>query len=130
MGAAAALLLALEIVVAVSALVGGALLAARPDGSWLDADPAALDGTPFRDWRWPGVLLFVLVGCTFAALAVSDVRGVPGAVEAAIAAGMGLIAFELVELAWLGPHVLQALVSAMGVLIVALATRLTRRRRP
>ena len=46
-------------------LAGGALLMAAPAGSLLHADPAALAGSPFRDWRMPGALLAGLVGGGF-----------------------------------------------------------------
>ena len=51
------MLVALELVTGVTGLVGGALLAAAPDGLLLRADPATLAGSPFSDWRVPGVLL-------------------------------------------------------------------------
>jgi hypothetical protein len=41
------------------------LLAAAPDGSLLRADLAVLAGTPFSDWRVPGVRLAGLVGGGF-----------------------------------------------------------------
>jgi len=50
------------LVTGAAALVGGLLLAAAPDGSLLSADPAVLAGSPFADYRWPGVLLATLVG--------------------------------------------------------------------
>jgi hypothetical protein len=49
----------------VAALIGGVLLAAAPDGSLLSADVAALEGSPFTDWRLPGLLLGGLVGGGF-----------------------------------------------------------------
>jgi hypothetical protein len=55
-------LVTLELVTGAAALAGGVLLAAAPDGSLLRADPAVLGGTPFSDWRVPGVLLAGLVG--------------------------------------------------------------------
>src|SRR6266516_865611 len=58
-------LAALEFVTGAAGVVGGVLLAAAPDGSLLRADPGALAGTPFGDWRVPGVLLAVLVGGGF-----------------------------------------------------------------
>ncbi len=56
-GVARRALVALELVTGVTGLVGGVLLMAAPDGSLLRADPATLAGSPFSDWRVPGVLL-------------------------------------------------------------------------
>lgn len=50
-------LVALEYFTGVTALVGGVMLVARPDGSLLQAKVSALGGSPFSDWRLPGVLL-------------------------------------------------------------------------
>jgi hypothetical protein len=58
-------LLALELVTGIAGLAGGVLLAVAPDGSLLRADPATLAGSPFSDWRVPGVLLAGLVGGGF-----------------------------------------------------------------
>jgi hypothetical protein len=55
----------IELVTGVAGLAGGLLLALAPDGSLLHADPGVLAGTPFTDWRWPGVLLAILVGGVF-----------------------------------------------------------------
>ena len=63
--AAHRLLVALELMTAVAGITGGVLLIAAPDGSLLHAGMSALHGTPFSDWRVPGVLLLVLVGGGF-----------------------------------------------------------------
>lgn len=44
---------------AVFAVVGGVLLMVAPDGSLLQAAPAALAHSPFSTWRVPGLLLLV-----------------------------------------------------------------------
>lgn len=56
-GVARRALVTLELMTGAAGLAGGVLLAASPDGSLLRADPAVLAGTPFSDWRVPGVLL-------------------------------------------------------------------------
>jgi hypothetical protein len=47
-------LVALELLTGVAALIGGALLAAVPDGSLLHADPDELARSPFSDWLMRG----------------------------------------------------------------------------
>lgn len=55
----------LELFTGVTGLVGGLLLIAQRDGSLLQADRSALTGSPFVDWRAPGILLAGLVGGGF-----------------------------------------------------------------
>jgi hypothetical protein len=80
-------LVALELVTGAAGLAGGVLLAASPGGSLLRADPAVLAGTPFSDWRVPGVLLVGLVGGGF--LLARWWRGHRYARELSMAAGEG-----------------------------------------
>jgi hypothetical protein len=59
------LLIGLELFTGVAGLIGGLLLVARPDGSLLSAKVSALAGSPFSNWRVPGVFLATLVGGGF-----------------------------------------------------------------
>ena len=122
-GVARRALVALELVTGVTGLVGGVLLAAAPDGSLLRADPATLAGTPFGDWRVPGVLLAGLVGGGFLLAGWWQWRGHRYARELSMAAGVGLVCFEAAELAWLGFQPLEAVFAVVGATIVALAWR-------
>jgi hypothetical protein len=117
-------LVALELVTGVTGLVGGVLLAAAPDGSLLRADPATLAGSPFSDWRVPGVLLAGLVGGGFLAAGWWQWRGHRYARELSMIAGAGLVCFEAAELAWLGFQPLEAVFAVVGVTIVLLAWRM------
>ena len=110
----------------VAGLVGGVLLAAAPDGSLLRADPATLAGSPFSDWRVPGVLLAGLVGGGFLLAGWWQWRGHRYARGLSIAAGAGLVCFEAAELAWLGFQPLEAVFAVVGVTIVVLAWRTPR----
>lgn len=78
-----------ELVTGTAGLAGGALLAAVPDGSLLRADPTVLAGTPFSDWRLPGVLLAGLVGGGFLLAGWWQWRGHRYARELSMAAGRG-----------------------------------------
>ncbi len=86
-GVARRALVALELVTGVTGLVGGVLLAAAPDGSSLRADPATLAGSPFSDWRVPGVLLAGLVGGGFLLAGWWQWRGHRYARELSVIAG-------------------------------------------
>ena len=62
----------LELAAGVLAVAGGVLLVAAPDGSLLQLDAAMLGGSPFGDWRLPGILLADLVGGGFLAAGMWD----------------------------------------------------------
>ena len=117
-------LVTLELVTGVTGLAGGVLLAAAPDGSLLRADPATLAGTPFSDWRVPGVLLAGLVGGGFLLAGWWQWRGHRHARELSMAAGAGLVCFEAAELAWLGFQPLEAVFAVVGLAVTWLAWRL------
>ena len=110
----------LEWFIAVTAMAGGILLAIRPDGSLMDAQLSALSGSPFADWRLPGLLLLALVGGGFALAATSSTVGAPWAAWLAVFAGAGLVVFEAVELLWIGPQWLQALIATVGIAVSVL----------
>jgi hypothetical protein len=116
-------LLALEIVTAVAAVLGGALLVIVPSGGLLHAEPAALSNGPFTSWRLPGALLMTLVGGGFAVAAAALVRHWPHAAWLSVAAGFGLIVFEGFEVAWLGYQTLEAVFAVIGAMVVLLAAR-------
>jgi hypothetical protein len=116
-------LVALELVTGATGLAGGVMLAVAPDGSLLRADPAELAGSPFGDWRVPGVLLTGLVGGGFLLAGWWQWRGYRHARELSMAAGAGLVCFEAAELAWLGFQPLEAVFAAAGAIIVVLAWR-------
>jgi len=116
----------LELVTGAAGLAGGVLLAAAPDGSLLRADLAVLAGTPFSDWRVPGVLLAGLVGGGFLLAGWWQWRGGRHARELSMAAGAGLVCFEAAELAWIGFQPLEAVFAAVGVIVLGLAWHLPR----
>jgi len=121
MGICRRLRLVLEYFTGVSALVGGVLLAGRPDGTLLRADASALASSPFDDWRVPGLLLATLVGCGFVVTAECQRRRWPHERDLAVVAGTGLIVFELAELAWIGFQPLEAVFVVVGATIAGLA---------
>lgn len=127
-------LVGLELVTGTAGLAGGILLAIAPDGSLLRADPAVLAGSPFADWRVPGVLLAVLVGGGFLPAGGWQWRNGWHARELSLLAGAGLIAFEASELAWIGFQPLEAVFAVAGLSVAGLAWRMNgtpgRRRLP
>jgi hypothetical protein len=121
-------LVGVELATGVMALVGGALLAAEPDGSLLQADISALASSPFSDYRLPGLLLAAFVGGGFVGTALWQARGGALARELSVVAGAGIVVFEGAELVWLGFQPLEAVFAAVGVTVLALAWGLPRHR--
>jgi hypothetical protein len=115
---------AIELITGAAGLAGGMLLVIRPDGSLLHADPNVLTGTPFNDWRLPGVLLAALVGGGFLLAGWWTLRHRRYARELSFFAGMGLIAFEAAEMTWLGFQPLEAVFAVVGVVTIILAWRM------
>jgi hypothetical protein len=104
-----------------TAVVGGSLLVVRPDGSLLRIERSALAGTPFRDWRLPGLLLGVLVGGGGLGAAGWTASRAPFDRQLAMVYGAGLVGFEIAEWVWIGPHPLEVVFGAVGLAIVGLA---------
>lgn len=115
------ILAGLELFTGATALVGGVLLAVAPDGSLLNAEPAVLAGSPFPDYRWPGILLATLVGGGYLFTGVWQARSGFGARGLSVVAGVGLVAFEATELLWLGFQPLEAVLAVVGAVVAALA---------
>ncbi|WP_130177206.1 hypothetical protein [Cryobacterium sp. SO1] len=117
-------LITLQSVTSATALGGGLLLMLAPDGSLLTADPAALDGTGFGDWLLPGAALALFVGLGFAVTAVWQWRRGPYARYLSLAAGIGLVLFEIVQFSLIGFQPLQAVFGIVGAVTAVLAWRL------
>ena len=116
-------LVCMEYFTGVTALAGGIMLVARPDGSLLGARVSVLVGSPFGNWRAPGILLAALVGGGFLLTAEWQRRRLPHARALSIFAGVGLIAFEAAELAWIGFQPLEAVFGIVGAAVAVLAVR-------
>ena len=117
------LLLGIELATGGSALLCGALIALRPDGSLLGLPVSVLEHGPFSDWRLPGLLLGGFVGLGYLTAGVWEWARLPRSRELSVLAGGGLVVFEAVEWAWLGFHPLQAIFMGVGGAVVALAVR-------
>jgi len=115
------ILVSLELATGAMALVGGGLLLVAPDGSLLQADPAALAGSPFSDYRWPGALLAFFVGGGYLFTGVWQARSGPAARVVSVVAGVGLVVFEASELLWLGFQPLEAVFALVGATVAAVA---------
>lgn len=116
--------IALQIVVATAAIVGGVGMLADnaiglPD-SWLAA-------TPFPTWRWPAVLLLSTVAVPASAAVIGEWRREAWAPLASTLAGVSLVLWIVVQVVVIRKfHVLQPVFGAAGVAILLLSARLHR----
>lgn len=84
-----------------------------------------LDGSPFRDYRVPSLVLGFGVGGTSAASTVIAWRGCENAGSAAMIAGSVLTGWIIVQVRIIGPRsFLQPLMGGVGISMVTLGTRL------
>lgn len=121
------ILIALELFTGLTALAGGVLLMARPDGSLLQVTSSALAAlarnSPFPDFLLPGLALAVIVGGGMLGAAALLFERRPYALETAMAAGGALVIFEIFEFATIGFMPLQVFEAGVGLFVLALAAR-------
>ena len=109
----------------VTALIGGAALVIRPDGSLLGMGTDMLATSVFRDFRWPGILLFTVfgIGGSIALFAVRRDERYAG--RLAMTIGAGQVIWIMVQLVMIDkPSFLQPTLLAIGAAIAGLAARL------
>jgi hypothetical protein len=114
-------LIAIEIFNGLSALAGGVVLMARPDGAILSMPTSYLAGSPFPDYLIPGMLLTVFVGGGMLAAAVLLYRRRPYAPESAMITGAALVIFEIVEFSIIGFNPMQVLYGGLGAVVLGFA---------
>ena len=111
------ILIGLELFTGIAAAVGGLLLVVDPDGSLLRAKMSALRDSPFSDWRIPGALLAILVGGGLLVTAACHLLRWRHASALSVFAGVGLVTFEAVELAWLSFQPLEVVFAVVGMVV-------------
>ena len=116
-------LIGLQLTTGTAAVLSGAVLAARPDGSFLHAGPRVLERTPFRDWRVPGLLLAAGCGGGYLAAGSLQVLRHPAAPLVSAAAGAALVGLEAWETAVIEFQPLEVFYAAVGGAVTALAIR-------
>jgi hypothetical protein len=89
----------LLVFLSLGALAGGIALAARPDGSVMQFETKILEGSPFADFFYPGLILGGLFGVGSLVVAALGLRRVRVAPFLSFALGCGLMIWIVVELA-------------------------------
>jgi hypothetical protein len=95
-------LVTLEVVLGLTALEGGWVLARHPDGSSFHLPPSLLAGTPFQDYAWPGVLLFVSNGLLPIAVALLTTLKRPWGRWIHLLPGIFFLGWMAAQLAFIG----------------------------
>ena len=110
-------LVGLLVLQGIGGIGGGASLAAKPDGGILKMPLSYLDGSPFADYRVPGLVLLCVLGIFPLVVAFGLQSRRRWAWFGAFAVGCGLMIFELVEVSVIGYNVQQPIWGTIGVLI-------------
>jgi menaquinone-dependent protoporphyrinogen oxidase len=118
------LALSLCVVSAVSALFGGAVFIARPDGSILGMPVSVLEHSPFHDFLVPGLVLFTVIGLGSTWAAWLQARRAGYADFASLLAGLALAGWIVVESIMLRSFVsLQIAYLVLGLAMVGVSVR-------
>jgi hypothetical protein len=116
-GIARGALMALDAFLGLTAVAGGVALLT----GWISPSVDLLRGSPFSSYLIPGLVLLVVVGGSGLVATLAVLRQSAWGPLASTVAGLMILGFEAVELTIIGPHWLQAVYVAVGLLIIALA---------
>ena len=123
------LLIVLHAVLGVAAVGAGQGFVRDPSGTALGMTTEWLAGSPFPDFRVPGLFLTFVIGGANLLAAVVLWRRHPGSPLASLATGLLLVAWVAIQTAIIGfRHWSQSIWWVTFVLITVLATRLVRQR--
>jgi hypothetical protein len=98
---AAKVVIGLEVILAVGALAGGAMLFFYPDGSALGMPLSLLEHAGFKSFRIPGLVLFFVNGVFPLVSAIATLRRLPWAARSVMAVGVLLVGWITVQVALL-----------------------------
>jgi hypothetical protein len=118
-----------ELFVGVGAAFGGGALVAAPSGAFLGIPLEFLEGTPFRSYRIPGIVLFLVVGGGNLGAGVLSLRNHRLAAVASLSAGVALSGWIVTQMILIGyRHPIQVFYLGCGLLTAILALLLKQTR--
>jgi hypothetical protein len=111
----------LQAFIGLGAVICGALLVVAPDGRLLRMPLEMLEGSPFRSFLIPGLILFLVNGVGNAVSAILCFRRNRIAGFTGMVFGFGLIIWIFVQVSMIGGgHWLQYLYFGLGILLLVL----------
>lgn len=118
----------LEVLLAIGALAGGAILFLSPDGSAFGMPLSLLEHAGFRSFRIPGLILLVVNGLFPLVSAVAILRRLPWAAHSVMAVGVLLVGWISIQVALLQSFdaPLHGTYLLLGLVIAALGLALRR----
>ena len=121
------LLILLQAFLAISAMPAGLMLMWAPDGHLIQLPLAVLTNAPFKDFFWPGAVLFTVLGLGHAVGLVLTWRRAPLAARAALVLGAGTVIWIVVQVIMTEPLFwIQGLIGGLGLVEVLAAVRMGR----
>jgi hypothetical protein len=111
--------------IAVTATLSGLLMISKPDGSILNLPLGLLEGTPFKNFLLPGILLTVLAGGTNLLAVFYNMQRHPNRYNWALAGGIMISGWIIVQMIILhAAHWLHFVYLGIGLLIILIAYQL------
>ena len=111
--------------IAVTSTLSGLLMISKPDGGILNLQLSLLDGTPFKDFLIPGILLTTIVGGVNLLALFYNMQRHANRYNWAMAGGIMISGWIIVQMILIhAAHWLHFLYLGIGVLIILLAYQL------
>ncbi len=111
--------------IAVTSTLSGLLMVSKPDGGILNLQLSLLDGTPFKDFLIPGILLTTIVGGVNLLALFYNMQRHANRYNWAMAGGIMISGWIIVQMILIhAAHWLHFLYLGIGVLIILLAYQL------
>jgi hypothetical protein len=105
----------LQIFVGLSAIISGFLMIAFPDGSLMNLPLSLLHGSPFTDFLFPGIILFLVIGLGHAIAFIMNIKKYKYHETANSIMGIGLMIWIFIQVSLIGGgHWLQYLYFGIG----------------
>jgi hypothetical protein len=111
--------------IAVTSTLSGLLMISSPDGSILNLPLSLLNGTPFKNFLIPGILLTVIVGSVNLVAVFYNTQRDPIRYKWATAGGIMITAWIIAQILLIqSAHWLHFLYLGIGILIILIAYQL------
>ncbi len=119
------LLFLLASFIALTSVISGLLMISNPEGGILNIPSELLANTPFHNFLIPGILLTCLVGGTNLLAVYNNLRRHPNRYNWAIAGGMMISGWIIVQMILIGTiHFLHLVYLGIGLLMILIAYQL------